>query len=280
MQFTITSAGGEAVKVEATNWMMAMGKAMAFLEVDPGALGRWIVTPSPSGDVRIEDPTTGHDWTVSPVPDTVKVVAVGPEQVDYESVHPEERTPAGPPPRLQMPATPSFAPPREPLFSKDELAEQLFDLSEQLVGELPKEACRRALKLVLDFVPAEAASILKGGINDLELTFVAVEGPVADALIGQKVPFGQGLVGLCFDTRVPIQLTDAADDQHHLARFDEATGFTTRSMLCVPIANADGIFGVIQILNPVSPLDESDVETVRTIGATLASALSPLTTMQ
>ena len=186
---------------------------------------------------------------------------------------PEEPLPSGPIPELQMPES-SLAPARESLFSPDDLAEHLFDLSSDLVGMRPNGACRAALGLVLKFVPVEAASILRRKGADKNLMFVAVSGPIARDIIGEEIAAGEGLAGLSLDMDVLVVLSDAQADSRHSARIDETFGFRTRSILCVPISNDSGVFGVMQLVNPPDAFQDSDLEAAQTIAKALASALS------
>ena len=78
-------------------------------------------------------------------------------------------------------------------------------------------ACSAALEVALELVPCEAGSVLRGTINDSQLTFVAVSGPVGDQLLGRTVPFGEGLVGVAFDLGITVQVNDVARDQSNRA---------------------------------------------------------------
>ena len=84
----------------------------------------------------------------------------------------------------------------------------------------------------------------------------------------------QGLVGLCYDMTIPIQLNDARRDSRHLRKFDEKFDFETRAVLCVPVVDEHGVHGVIELLNPRRPFSDSDVDAARQIANTLAGAIS------
>lgn len=314
VEFMVTASTGESVKVQSDNWMMAMGKAMNFFALDATSMGRWVITPGPKGEVSIEDPVRKASWTVRPLDMVVRVVAVRPTTevpLDDDDI-PVRREPTGeidpadlPPPPLAMPTKSQLEAPAMPaptplldddeewdpiaqvarpkvrrhetsgeVFSSESVAERLFDLSMDIAGAPPEEACQRALELALEFVPCEAGSVLKGTVADFELTIVAATGPIADQLRGRKIAYGTGLVGLCYDANTALQVNDAHKDARHLAEFDETYGFRTRDVLCVPVSNADGIFGVIQLINPSAPFAEEQVIAVQTIAQTLASALS------
>jgi phosphoserine phosphatase RsbU/P len=65
-----------------------------------------------------------------------------------------------------------------------------------------------------------------------------------------RIPLGIGIAGTVAKTRTPINIPDAYADARFHASFDKATGYRTRSILCMPlIGNGDRLIGVIQVLN-------------------------------
>lgn len=189
----------------------------------------------------------------------------------------EERTPDNVVADMSQPA-PAFEMPRSSLIREEpeSLAERLFEASMDFIGAERDEACQIALELVNEFVSCQASSIALGTLNDRELTFVAATGPVADQIQGSKQPFGKGLVGMCFDLRSTLVVTDVKQSAHHDGAFDQQTGFDTHAALCVPILDDEGLaYGVIQLLNPTGqPFFDEDEEAVETIARALAGALA------
>lgn len=298
MQFLITAGTGESVKVEAENWLGAMARAMVFFDAGIEKMVRWVVQPMGEDSVSIDDRAAGLSWVVEPAPvRQIKVVAVAPRLAEPEE--PEEvqearpaareffRPDAPPPPALDMSVGSSLRPPKppvaeepepepeaEPFFSGESLAERLFDLSMDMASAAPNTACRMALDIILEFVPCEAGSVVRGSLNDTALTFVAASGPVANELIGKKLAFGQGISGMAFDTGMTIIVNDVREDSRHFNRFDFETGFETRAVLTVPIQDEAATFGVIQLLNPERTFEPADVEAVEMIAQSLGGALA------
>ena len=65
-----------------------------------------------------------------------------------------------------------------------------------------------------------------------------------------KVKIGRGIVGYCAQTGEIINIRDAYSDSRFDRSVDLSTGFTTRSLLCVPIYNNRGeINGVTEMIN-------------------------------
>lgn len=282
MQFTITANNNDSVKIEAGNWMLAMGKALPFFCVDLVDVGVLQIRPGTDGTVFVEAAGVDKTWMIREVAPAIQVVAAGPA-VRVAAPKPEAPKPVAPVPDGLAP--PPFSMPVSTLMPLDmdeddeeeeSLAERLFELSMDISGAPVDEACKMSLDLILEFVPASAASVVRGTVNDPALTFVAATGPVADQILGRQVPFGTGLIGLSFDIGGTLLVGDAASDSRHASDLDRETGFHTMASLCVPLIGSDHrTFGVIQILNPRGDAFKPEhVEAVETVGRTLANAIA------
>lgn len=281
MQYTITANNNDSVKIEAGNWMLAMGKALPFFCVDLVDVGSLKVSPGEDHSVFVEASGVGKTWMIRELPPAIQVVAVSAtaeaEPAPPPSVNPVVPSDAPPPPMFTMPVS-TLMPLDMDEDDEDEesLAERLFELSMDISGAPVDQACRMSLDLILEFVPASAASVVRGTVNDPALTFVAATGPVADQIVGRQVPFGTGLIGLSFDIGGTLLVGDATSDSRHASDLDRETGFHTMASLCVPLVGSDHrTFGVIQILNPQG--DEfrpEHIEAVETVARTLANAIA------
>ncbi|MBM4321487.1 MAG: GAF domain-containing protein, partial [Deltaproteobacteria bacterium] len=90
-----------------------------------------------------------------------------------------------------------------------------------------------------------------------------------------RLPPGTGVAGYVARTGHPVRVEDAASDARHFTGIDQLTGYTTRSMLAVPVRDAQGrLSGVLQLLNSrsgaFSPRDE---ERAGRLAAQVAEAL-------
>ncbi len=247
--YAVTQAGGASTTIEAQDWMAALKAALPKLGVDIAGLGRFVCETSPDGSVIVSDPRASHRWRVTTVASAVA----------------HDAAPFAPAPQPQHRA--------QEAEEDDDHIERLFELSGEIASASPDEACRAALRLVTQLVPCEAASIVRGTINDDALTFVAASGPVAAQIVGRKLPFGMGLSGLCFDLSIPVEVKEARGHEAHHAEFDRSTGFKTQGTLCVPVTDGALVAGVIQLLNPPHGFDARTVLTLESIGRTLAGAL-------
>ena len=108
--------------------------------------------------------------------------------------------------------------------------------------------CERASVFVLDRAAGELASRVATGIDD---------SPIREI----RFSVGVGIAGEVARTGTAVNLPDAYADPRFNPDFDRRSGFRTRSMLTVPLADHDGtIVGVLQLLNkrgrPFGPHDE------------------------
>ena len=68
-------------------------------------------------------------------------------------------------------------------------------------------------------------------------------------LTGLSLAAGEGIAGAVVQSGKTTVVKDCQKDPRWAGRFDEATGFVTRSMVCVPLVNKYEVIGCIQIIN-------------------------------
>jgi GAF domain-containing protein len=78
-----------------------------------------------------------------------------------------------------------------------------------------------------------------------------------------RMPSGVGVAGWVMTTRQPLVINDTAKDSRFARDAAERTGFVPQSLMCAPLLHADGVLGVINILDrPLRPgfaLEEIDL---------------------
>ncbi len=80
------------------------------------------------------------------------------------------------------------------------------------------------------------------------LPYVA-RGPKAVKLKEMRLKKGEGIAGTVVQEGKPLLVEDVQSDPRWASRFDSATGYTTRSLLCVPLSSRTGVLGCLQVLN-------------------------------
>lgn len=90
-----------------------------------------------------------------------------------------------------------------------------------------------------------------------------------------RVPVGVGIAGSVAETKRPLNIADAYADTRFNRAVDKATGYQTRSILCVPMLGSNGdVVGVVQALNRKGgPFTDEDEELLMAFGANAAAAI-------
>jgi diguanylate cyclase (GGDEF)-like protein len=137
--------------------------------------------------------------------------------------------------------------------------------SHETSGALPRFPLDALLISILEkaneFVPSASGSIL---LDDpllksddrqehKELVFVCCFGPAAHAFLGERVLVENGIAGAVYRTGIAHVTNDAYGDTSFADDFDRRSGYSTRSVLCVPIRIGGSICGVIELINRRGP---------------------------
>lgn len=122
------------------------------------------------------------------------------------------------------------------------------------------QALTAALNIVASAVHAEAGTFWyydRFGDGLIRPRAVYGGGKIFDISL---VP-GEGLAGGVIESGKAAIIVDCQSDPRWAGRVDARTGFSTRSMICVPLLAAKQAFGCIQIINKTDgqPFDEKDL---------------------
>ena len=135
------------------------------------------------------------------------------------------------------------------------------------------ELLPRVLETTVDLMGAEAGSLWM--LEDGTLRCDTAVGPVADQLEGLEIPLGAGIVGAVVASQESEILTSPQEDPRFLHQIDEATGFTTRGMLAVPLVDKGKVHGAVKIVNKRSgQFDEEDLLFLQALEDDAAAAIS------
>lgn len=138
----------------------------------------------------------------------------------------------------------------------DELQDRVTELEQLLQVSLALNSSLRleeVLVMVLDqameTLQAEAGSLWLFTEDGTELLPLVARGPRADGLKGLRLKRNEGLAGQVATSMEPLLISNVAADPRWAKRFDDATGFITRSLLCVPMINKGKSIGCLQLIN-------------------------------
>jgi adenylate cyclase len=92
-----------------------------------------------------------------------------------------------------------------------------------------------------------------------------------------RLPTTRGVIGFVARTGRPLRLHDAYNDPRFDPSTDQRSGYRTRSILCVPIFDSDGVMlGAIQVINKVGngSFTEEDEAKLFDLGTSAAPLLN------
>ncbi len=98
------------------------------------------------------------------------------------------------------------------------------------------------------FAPLNWSTLLLDRKND-QLEFRVVVGKASEKLLGQRIPAFEGVAGWVVAHGTEVIVEDVSQDSRFSDRIDSISGFTTSSIIAVPLKTEDKVFGVIELIN-------------------------------
>jgi adenylate cyclase len=175
----------------------------------------------------------------------------------------------------------------------DELREEvrILEMSQSLMGELQLDVLlERIMRATTGLLDADRSTLFlydrksdelfsrfAEGLNTKEIPIPrsSSETPMPGGRREIRIPASQGVAGAVFRTGTPANISDPQNDPRFNKEIDVRTGYTTRSILAMPIFSKDGrCIGVTQVLNKTTGSFTSKDETrLRAFTAQVAVAL-------
>ncbi len=110
--------------------------------------------------------------------------------------------------------------------------------------------------VLLDSIASSAAKLLNAEASSIllyddsgALKFVHLFGVGSLALKGRQVKIGEGITGWVAREGTPVLVNDVRSDPRFSSKYDNDTGFKTRSILCVPLTLGGRTIGILEVLN-------------------------------
>jgi len=137
---------------------------------------------------------------------------------------------------------------------------------------------RETLSIIADHVhwllDVAAASVILYDQDSDRLWFGATSGESSRFIQGRHLSPGQGVVAWVIEHGEPLRVNDAPQDPRFFDDWDQATGFTTHSVLCAPLRARGRTIGAIEAINKASgPFDQKDLTLLTSIAASAAIAI-------
>jgi GAF domain-containing protein len=105
------------------------------------------------------------------------------------------------------------------------------------------------MEAATELLDAETSSLMLLDEGTFELTFTIATGEPGESVKELRVPADQGIAGWVLEHNEPLIVNDAAGDPRFYEEIDQASGFTTRSLLAVPLTIRETQIGVVEVIN-------------------------------
>lgn len=153
--------------------------------------------------------------------------------------------------------------------AREALVEASVRLNSQL--NLP-ELLRAIISAARELLQSETGSLLLLDEEKNELTFEVAGGETVKEL---RVPADQGIAGWVVQHGEPAIVDDVPNDPRFYDQIDRQSGFTTRSMLAVPLKLRDRTIGVVELVNKrgAASFSERDLDIATALAAQAAVAI-------
>lgn len=161
----------------------------------------------------------------------------------------------------------------DPPIHRSDPFSTLIEVGTALCGTLHlRELLAVMMERVREVLDVESCSVMLVDEPTRTLRWEVALGEGAGKLQTLSVPIGHGISGRVAQTGEVIRIEDAHNDPRWEGRsYDQETGFTTRSILCVPIRTRERVVGVVQVLNrrggPFTDEDQQLLEALASMGA-------------
>ncbi|MDR3442410.1 MAG: GAF domain-containing protein [Legionella sp.] len=135
-----------------------------------------------------------------------------------------------------------------------------------------KEITQKLIDITVHVIGCERGTIFLNDKRTEELySFIAQN----DLHYEIRILNNSGLAGWTYTHNEPLLIHDVARDKRHNKSIDKITGFKTKSILCVPLRNANNeLMGVTQMLNKIDgDFTEADIKMVQALTEHAALAI-------
>lgn len=123
-------------------------------------------------------------------------------------------------------------------------------------------------------INVESGSVLLREWQSDQLYFAKILRGDAQHFSSLRIKVGQGIAGWVAQTGQAVVVDDVSQDTRWYSGIDRVTGFTTRSILCVPLIASGEVIGVIELVNKVDGVfTKNDLLLLEAIATQVAPAI-------
>lgn len=151
----------------------------------------------------------------------------------------------------------------------------LVEINRTVTSSLdPDEVLESTMQGIREILHIEAGSLVLLDDETGKLTFRKTLSPDRGWVTGRTVELGEGIVGQVVETGEAKLVRDVDRDPQFSPEVDEEEGFTSRSILCVPLTIRDRVIGAIEVINKLDgEFNERDLELLQAMAASVAVAV-------
>ncbi len=152
---------------------------------------------------------------------------------------------------------------------------RLIDIARDLASTLDLDILlARIVHAAAEISGAEAASILLYDDVSRQLYFQVSTNLDESTRRGLVVPLEGSIAGWIVTNRKSVRLANAHEDERFFSSIEETTGFSTESILGIPLVTKNKIVGVLEVLNkPKGKFTDADESMLLVLGAQAAVAI-------
>ncbi len=161
----------------------------------------------------------------------------------------------------------------EEITKRMEVSETLLKVMRSVSSELHiDELLKKIVTSTSDVMNADRCSLFLVDRKSGDLWSKVAQGMESREI---RVPLGVGIAGHVAVTGETVNIEDAYQDPRFNQEIDRSSGYRTRSILCIPLANDAGeTIGVIQVLNKrAGAFAEEDERLLNALGSQMSVAL-------
>jgi GAF domain-containing protein len=137
----------------------------------------------------------------------------------------------------------------------------LFNLAKGLASTLDVDALlKRIGQSAEQMFLCEASAIMLLDQDQKHLFFKVATGEKGGMVTKFRIKVGEGIAGWVAEKREPVLVNDVSQDTRFTGQHDQASGFKTKSALCVPMMTGGDLIGVIEVLNKKPPEGFTDAD--------------------
>lgn len=136
----------------------------------------------------------------------------------------------------------------------------LLEITRVLASTLDlKKLLKYVMSVAGELLQAEGSSVILVDKEKNELYFEIAHGEKADAISEIRMPISHGIAGWVIKEGKSVIVNDVANDNRFKKNVDEKSGFTTKSIIAVPLVikadkelGKDKIIGCLEVVNKIS----------------------------